>query len=512
MILDVMQSISQRCKYPISSKMDGYIDHVLEAFPDRCCFVTTDAIFAQCFRKSEYASSYYITAVFDLSQVFLLYTTVRMSLYVLSKKESKIVKTGVYTGKLVSNKKKADVTGKEICIEVLDNIPGEYKEYCNLINQWVNKGGFTPCDSDYYEFNAIERGDFDVEKATAQRYTKQVFEVFDLLKTEKTVTLSDIAEIIVPQRKQIDKGYSLNIKCLKYPFSRNDLQKGAKTDLLVKKGDIIYCSNDLLYLVNSNLENVYVSPSMKIIRPFDGALAEYLYVYLNSDTAKIIRDALSVGTVLHYLPLRDLSTFPVIEPPKDVSEYKQIFETIYSESEEKNVNELVRLVSNITGGRTTLEGTLLKEQAKKIRLIKDPQVRQIITDDIDELKICYENGAYKATLVLAGSILEAFLIDWLGNVHNRDYYNQDYYVLDRRDPSKTKKADLLDFIDAIAEIKKPDWMEEQSKAHHIRDKRNLVHAKLCMKRNQQINETTCKMVIDYLIEIISTRYKNFAQR
>ena len=30
------------------------------------------------------------------------------------------------------------------------------------------------------------------------------------------------------------------------------------------------------------------------------------------------------------------------------------------------------------------------------------------------------------------------------------------------------------------------WMEEQGKAHHIREKRNMVHAKLCMMKSKEI--------------------------
>ena len=511
MIIDVMEAIRQRCKYPMgaSAQLDGYIDVAISDSSDQCYFVTTDTIFAKYCDRNECINNYFINAVFDLAQICLPSVSVRMSLYVLSKKETKVVKTGVYTGKLSTRKRIPDKIDKGFYIEIIDNIPEEYFDYCELINKWVNKGGLTPADSDYYEFNAVERSDFDLDKATAKRYTKQVFEVLNSLKTEKTVTLSDVAEIIVPQRRQTNNGYSLSAKCLTYPFNYDGLQEGTNTDTIAKKGDIIYCGNDLLYLVNSDLENVYIAPSMRIIRPFSGVLPEYLFVYLISDTAQTIRTALSIGSILPRISSKDLSSLPVIVPPEDASEYRHIFEAIYFDSEEKSINELARMVVNLTSGNSTLEGALLKEQAKKIRLIKDPKVRQIITDDIDELKTCFENGAYKATLILAGSILEAFLIDWLGNIHNKDYYNQDYYVLDRRDPTKTKRAELIDFIDAIAEIKKPDWMEEASKAHQIRDKRNMVHAKLCMRRSQQINEATCKMVIDYLIEIISTRYKKF---
>ena len=47
-------------------------------------------------------------------------------------------------------------------------------------------------------------------------------------------------------------------------------------------------------------------------------------------------------------------------------------------------------------------------------------------------------------------------------------------------------------------------MEEASKAHEIRKKRNLVHAKLCLK-SDEINEAVCREVIGYLEDVIKTR-------
>lgn len=49
-------------------------------------------------------------------------------------------------------------------------------------------------------------------------------------------------------------------------------------------------------------------------------------------------------------------------------------------------------------------------------------------------------------------------------------------------------------------------MEEAEEAHKIRDKRNLVHAKLCLKKSAEINEETCNEVITYLKKIIESRW------
>ena len=98
-------------------------------------------------------------------------------------------------------------------------------------------------------------------------------------------------------------------------------------------------------------------------------------------------------------------------------------------------------------------------------------------------------------MILAGSVLEALLIDWLSEIKKVNFFKHDYMVFikdretnqykrDKAGNCISKKADLRDYIDAIEEIKKPDWMEEASRAQHIREKRNLVHAKLCLKMMQ----------------------------
>ena len=67
-----------------------------------------------------------------------------------------------------------------------------------------------------------------------------------------------------------------------------------------------------------------------------------------------------------------------------------------------------------------------------------------------------------------------------------------------------KRGDLIDYINAIKYIKMPEWVSEASKAHTIRQRRNLVHAKLCLN-TIDINADTCDMVINYLRDVLISR-------
>ena len=100
-----------------------------------------------------------------------------------------------------------------------------------------------------------------------------------------------------------------------------------------------------------------------------------------------------------------------------------------------------------------------------------------------------------------GSVLEAFLIDWLSEIDGKDYFNEPYLI-----PEKgNKRADLIDYIDIIQK-KRPDWIDGAKKATNIRKKRNTVHAKLYIEE-KEISEATCINMLNDLEAIIHNRWK-----
>lgn len=70
---------------------------------------------------------------------------------------------------------------------------------------------------------------------------------------------------------------------------------------------------------------------------------------------------------------------------------------------------------------------------------------------------------------------------------------------------RSKRADLIDYINEIKYIERPHWVDEATKAHEIRKKRNLVHAKLCLNQSIEIDDEACQMVIKYLGDVLKTR-------
>lgn len=130
--------------------------------------------------------------------------------------------------------------------------------------------------------------------------------------------------------------------------------------------------------------------------------------------------------------------------------------------------------------------------------------KKIILQDMKELRQCFNNGLYKSAIIMAGSILEAFLIDWLSEIKGVNYFEKKYMVYNKYLKRK-RPASLYNYIAEISKINRPYWHEAEEKATEIRNKRNLVHAKLYINESD-ISKETCVQIIDYLEFVINTRW------
>lgn len=97
---------------------------------------------------------------------------------------------------------------------------------------------------------------------------------------------------------------------------------------------------------------------------------------------------------------------------------------------------------------------LSTELVMNVRMYQQAQLRTLLMSDMQELNACYKAKAYKATLILAGSILEAVLIDWLSEIKGKDFFSEEFMVKDRY-TNKIKRADLIDYINEIKYINGP---------------------------------------------------------
>lgn len=462
---------------------------------------------------------YYPHEIFEISNAYLGNFNEPYMLWKVKKSRPEYIKTSVfykYAHPYRDNEANHDF------LSIPDKFNNEYVEYLNKLDDWVNNDILPNDEKNVSEFNLIKYEEFDITKPYAQYYRKKNEEMRRLLSGSDVIKLGDVATISMATA--LDGGNNITkVKTLSsnqapgYPYIPDMAAKeGFISSERLHKGDIIGYRNEYFLVSEESDFELYAPLGCYVIRA-NGVSPEYLYLYLNSNIAKRIQYTLEVplGDVGKSRLYGSKENLPLIKPKETAEYYRGKFSAIaypdkkvYLKLEDEKIPE-------------TVEEALTLELFNKIKLNNKNLLERQIKEDITELEICYANRAYKATLILAGSIMEAILIDWLSEIRGVDYFAVDLKkrIWDNQNKCyKTdvqgnylyhadRKADLADYIDEIRDIKRPNWMQEWQEANIIRKKRNLVHAKLCLKENIQIDDTICKDVISYLKNIIDSRWK-----
>lgn len=312
-----------------------------------------------------------------------------------------------------------------------------------------------------FEFSKIPANRFELKYLKClYRYKQSVIEEFGLpQKNEKLCKLSNIAQILEYPDEIITQIHDIVINY----YYLDGINWGLRRLLNVSQEPT---KIEYLTLIHSFTVNSY-----------------YLCIFLESQFAEdfCLRNFDTCYENIDDVPLSDLLIF--IPESIDVSYYKMKYEM--ERFEKMNIQKKIENSSNSR--------------------FYNNEARDIILKDLKELHSCFNNKLYKAAIILAGSILEAFLIDWLSEMKKDDFFVKDYMIYDKY-RNKERRADLRDYIDEIQDLKKPSWFDAAKKATEIRKKRNLVHAKLYIN-DSDISKETCTEVINYLEYVVNTRWK-----
>ena len=508
-MLNIRELLNKRTEYPISKNEDKWIKEVLVSDKQEEWIIVVSSFLHIERSKSELnaiTEKFFVAGLYDLGLPFLN-TGVRFTLVHFVRKKRDYLNIAIFKGNMFDKPNKK--ANKQL-FELADEYSLRYTQYISDLEKWINEDIIPKTDANEdIEFNTIPFDAINWSKLYPDYYSKKAIRVRCLLEREGIIKLGDVADIICPKVVSEDKTSKTIVgRELRYPLQYDYLPLQKATSVLIQKNDILFSSVGEVkpYLVADEvIEDVYASPYIFVIRCKD-IQPEYLFLYLNSEVGRIIIDSEKVGSFFHKVSLKTLNDIPVIIPKKDVKVYEEQayalthLEKSYTDNKAQQLNDLSKK-SDIEQ-LADIEDVLSVEITKKIKLFDEEKVRTLLESDLRELNDCFKVKAYKAALILAGSILEAVLIDWLSDIKGVDYFKNEY-VITRRDGS-TKRAELIDYINEIKYIERPNWMEEANKAHQIRQKRNLVHAKLCLK-SDDINEEVCKQVIEYLKDVLKTR-------
>ena len=387
-----------------------------------------------------------------------------------------------------------------VCEDYLTN----YLQYLDKLDSW-RKTSKKPDDVEYEErFFEVSYSEFNPEVVYTRFYLDYNAETRKVLKDEHLVQLSEIADVIPSYLDP--NGVGIEVRALdgnrmpQYPyFPELDTIKTFPSTVKLQKWDIVEQHNEYFFLVDKESDfDVYAPPATNVIRVKKGFSPEYLYLFLTSKIAWKIRSVLTIPSGDHSsASSRRLDEFPIVVPKEDTSVYVDQFSKIASPDE--------RVYQKLAYSETNqnVRDILQAEVIQSIKFNNESLLRTHVEKDMKELNRCYEAKAFKSAIMLAGSMLETFLIDWVSEIDGINYFEEEK-VVTKKDGSQGS-ADLSDYIYYLYNYYKPKWNDVSKKAHQIRNKRNLVHVKLYLKRSEEITDELCRNIIDNLKEIINSR-------
>ena len=154
-------------------------------------------------------------------------------------------------------------------------------------------------------------------------------------------------------------------------------------------------------------------------------------------------------------------------------------------------------------------------------------VLSLISDDLEEISGCLSAEAYKSSCIMAGSVLETFLTDWLSEIlgdPSLKHVDDMPSVLINTTPSAPLTKPLLakpknnkswsklnagiQSVRCYHQQKALEWSQFEKMAGFIRDARNSVHGNAHSKSVGEgaIESEKCQNVLDNLKAIIHSRY------
>ena len=494
-MLDIMRCIDERRQMPFDGVNDELVELLFYDKPDDCMFVAVKGMFNVGRHNKLIPEGYALCCVFELGAI-MADTQLPQALYWFTKKQLNECKFSLMDESL----RRSLLKNKRSLSRVISS--DVYLEYLRSCERYVGSGANT-AHLVGGQFYSVKIADLVDGRYDPEYYSPKIRSLRKELDGKDVVRLGDVAEVVRPKdvKGGVQNVLVMHGRDVKLPPVLEDLEEGGETSVVLRNGDLVLTSmGDVRAVVYEEADDrdVYAGRTCYVVRPHSVS-AEYLCLYLSSEVAKLILTSDLGGVYIKLLSLQALREFPIVRPHMGEEYYRAEY-AILAGRASRSYEDLSSLRSE---GHHIIEAVLDREIASRISAYIDEQLRTFLSSDIDELNACFFAGAYKAAIILAGSILEAVLIDWLSEIDHVNYFEQPYYVRDSR-TGRDKRADLIDYINEIKYIEKPRWVKEADMAHKIRKKRNLVHAQLCISEGA-VGEESARMVIDYLEQVLKTR-------
>lgn len=204
---------------------------------------------------------------------------------------------------------------------------------------------------------------------------------------------------------------------------------------------------------------------------------------------------------------------PSMFPPDQRFDFVTLRQLLKWEVPPRDIGKLVRITDPVADQVRKMMGILKTYGSEGSSLntrnfsgIVDQDLRKIIARDYHELRVkLFPSGAWKSTVVLAGSILEAILFDVLSDSGTIASANASLKApCNNPDPKKrkaslpTERWTLQDLIVVAEDIHKLPTGHAKSIDQVLRDYRNFVHPKKEIRAQHECTESQAYLAIGSL--------------
>jgi hypothetical protein len=300
-----------------------------------------------------------------------------------------------------------------------------------------------------------------------------------LIKNARLVSEKKIRQIVVNK--------------LPTPIVSYSTKDGFETDIKLKKNDIIFNSFSLSssILLNDPIEELYLGINYTLIRINENVLnPHFFFVFFQRDVINNYEN----GSLLKKISMKELSELiiPSLHFQNDIIRLVKNF-TLFEKSHYK-LKRLINLVRQRQYSQE-IDNYIKDTKIKYFISLKNKSINKIISKEFLDLKKAMSINIFKIVIIISASLLEFYIIDWLGDLSER------------------KNDKEIRFVDAIADLKRlvPAINDNIiAKCNEVRKSRNYIHLFKYTKESKSFKKDEADDAIKILKELVNVRkeYRN----
>lgn len=154
-------------------------------------------------------------------------------------------------------------------------------------------------------------------------------------------------------------------------------------------------------IIDDPQKPLFASSFLKVLRPKINILPEYLFLYLQSDTAKAYFSMYSAGSIFQNIRIKDLGNMPVPLPDQITQQKsKDIFRIKYLEKE-NIIEEITKTIIDKKTISKPIQREFITESLESLKIFKKEIIERVLKQDFFELNETRRYKLYKSFLILS---------------------------------------------------------------------------------------------------------------